>query len=237
MTRPNPDMMTEAEQYPHAPHCRCNLCRPDLVKKPAQVVTPPIRQENVSPSTLPPERKPPNWPHGFWDMLCMTARADVDLILQKEHTYQGSWKKRGGPGAFFTFARPIDRYEQIARDGGYDLFAILQKEHDDGVYSQDGTLSATIRDIRCYLLLLEAEATVRKKADNYQRVPPEGGPIPPTTNLCEPRDAEKAKAIYDGYKNGAEIQSAPPECHVPGCTQLAGHPGPHTAFRNYGANT
>lgn len=156
----------------HSYGCQCEACmqstfqpiqhpRPEI---PYQMNTPsPINTKNVDPSTLDPADKPSNWPHGFWDLLCQIAKQDTRTILQKEHTYKGSWKKRGGQGAFFTFARPIDRYEEIAKQGDYDLLGILQKEYDSGTYGQDGTLSATVKDIRCYLLLLEAEAASRNQ--------------------------------------------------------------------------
>jgi len=72
-----------------------------------------------------------------------------------------SWKKRDGAGAFFTIARPWDRFESISKTAGYDLFAKIGEE---GLEGQDGTLIACVRDLRRYLMLVEAEMTERLTA-------------------------------------------------------------------------
>lgn len=86
------------------------------------------------------------------------ASRDVETLEHKERTYAGSWKKRGGVGAFMMLARKMDRIELISERAGYDIFAVIDRE---GLGGADGELLAEIRDLRCYLLLVEAEMTAR----------------------------------------------------------------------------
>jgi hypothetical protein len=78
------------------------------------------------------------------------ARTDCDQVRLKEETYRGSWKKRGGIGAFMMLARKWDRIEEMMIERAYDIF----REPGDG---SDGTPLAEIRDLRRYLLLVESE--------------------------------------------------------------------------------
>jgi hypothetical protein len=88
------------------------------------------------------------------DYLDTISAQDVATLREKERTYGGSWKKRGGVGAFMMLARKMDRLENIAAAANYDIFAVIRGEGLDGA---DGTLIAEIRDLRCYLMLVEAE--------------------------------------------------------------------------------
>lgn len=83
---------------------------------------------------------------------------DVETLVHKERTYGGSWKKRGGVGAFMMLARKMDRIELISERAGYDIFAVIEN---DGLGGEDGELLAEIRDLRCYLILVEAEMVAR----------------------------------------------------------------------------
>ena|SRR5882762_3810620 len=87
------------------------------------------------------------------------AQADIAYIRRKDAQYDASWKKREGAGAFFTIARPWDRFESISKRAAYDLFAKIGEE---GLEGQDGTLIACVRDLRRYLMLVEAEMTERQ---------------------------------------------------------------------------
>jgi hypothetical protein len=84
------------------------------------------------------------------------VQADVEYVRRKDAQYDASWKKRDGVGAFFTIVRPWDRLESISRSVGYDVFAKIREEGLDG---PDGSLIACVRDLRRYLLLVEAEMT------------------------------------------------------------------------------
>jgi hypothetical protein len=91
------------------------------------------------------------------------VQADVEYVRRKDAQYDASWKKRGGGGAFFTIVRPWDRLENISRSVGYDVFA---KIRDEGLEGPDGSLIACVRDLRRYLLLVEAEMTEQLAAPN-----------------------------------------------------------------------
>ena len=87
------------------------------------------------------------------------AAQDVSTLQQKEQTYRGSWKKRGGVGAFMMLARKWDRLENITSlpRFNYDVFEAIAVDPTGA----DGTVLAEIRDLRCYLMLVEAEMRER----------------------------------------------------------------------------
>jgi hypothetical protein len=95
--------------------------------------------------------------------LSDVANGDVAHIMEKEKTYKGSWKKRGGVGAFMMLARKWDRLENIleASKPPYDVFAAM-KNNPSG---SDGTILAEVRDLRRYLLLVEAEMVAQGVLD------------------------------------------------------------------------
>ena len=78
------------------------------------------------------------------------ADEDVSELRRKEATYKGSWKKRDNVGTFMMLARKWDRLEQMAKERDWD---VLDRPGD----GSDGTMIAEIRDLRRYLLLVEAE--------------------------------------------------------------------------------
>jgi|SRR5215472_8286102 len=84
--------------------------------------------------------------------LQLIADADVKQLVAKEDSYNSSWKKRGGIGAFMMLGRKWDRIEAAAEANRWDIFdAIFQdKLHEEGVLDD-------IRDLRGYLMLVEHE--------------------------------------------------------------------------------
>jgi hypothetical protein len=104
------------------------------------------------------------------------AAEDVRYVRDKDAKYNASWKQRGGVGAYFTIVRPLDRMINMldpTRKPGdqreapmaewrntpvpaYDIFAGVAAE---GLEGPDGSLIACIRDLRRYLLLVEAHMT------------------------------------------------------------------------------
>jgi len=88
------------------------------------------------------------------------ADEDVAQLQYKESTYQGSWKRRGGIGACMMMLRKIDRLEVMVKAYCYDIFAAIEADLNAGA---DGTVLAEIRDLRRYLLLIEAEMRAKKK--------------------------------------------------------------------------
>jgi hypothetical protein len=79
---------------------------------------------------------------------------DKATIERKERVYQGSWKKRGGRGAFFTMARKWDALEKLVEGEDYEHDIFYAAVHDG---EGDGTVLDQIRDLRVYLTLIEAE--------------------------------------------------------------------------------
>ena len=77
---------------------------------------------------------------------------DYKEVVSKDHEYGASWKKRGGCGAYMMLARKWDRIEeQVEHRSDFNVFAAI--EQDD---RPEGILD-DIRDLRRYLLLVEAE--------------------------------------------------------------------------------
>ncbi len=103
---------------------------------------------------------------GYLDELAAIADGDVANIEEKERAYGSSWKRRGGIGAFMMFARKFDRIEQrvsteISATGEapgaqrHNLFQhIVADRRAEGLLDD-------IRDLRRYLILVEAEMAAR----------------------------------------------------------------------------
>jgi hypothetical protein len=96
---------------------------------------------------------------GHMDYLGAVSAADVAHLNEKEATYRGSWKKRGGVGAAMMAARKWDRLEVMLStdEFKYDIFAAIAADPS----GRDGCALAEIRDLRRYLLLIEAEMVSR----------------------------------------------------------------------------
>jgi hypothetical protein len=77
---------------------------------------------------------------------------DIQLVIEADIAYNGSWQTRGGVGAFMMLARKWDRFEPRTKKHGYDVFeAIRQDTRREGVIDD-------VRDLRRYLALVEAYA-------------------------------------------------------------------------------
>jgi hypothetical protein len=86
------------------------------------------------------------------------ATQDAAVLIERDKSYGSSWKKRGGIGAFMMLARKWDRIENILRHltpATWDVFAAIEMDPNDNGIIDD------IRDLRRYLLLVEAEMTCR----------------------------------------------------------------------------
>jgi len=80
---------------------------------------------------------------------------DLNGLLQAEKSYGDSWKIRGGIGAFMMMARKWDRLEKRVRVMGWDVFRAIEEDtRGEGVIDD-------IRDLRRYLVLVEAEMLSR----------------------------------------------------------------------------
>lgn len=112
--------------------------------------------------------------NGHIQYLQEIALRDVETVTAKDAEYGASWKKRGGTGAFMMLARKWDRLENglqpveegvpTARLGSarkldipaYDIItAALLDNRSEGIIDD-------IRDLRAYLLLVEAEVMNRR---------------------------------------------------------------------------
>lgn len=113
------------------------------------------------------------------DYLHQVTQSDIEVLKHKELTYEGSWKKRGGVGVFMMLARKWDRLENMLKANRYDVFdTILAAPH-----GTDGSVLAEVRDLRRYLILVEAEMVARgivfveeiQREINYPGTPEDGG--------------------------------------------------------------
>lgn len=136
------------------------------------------------------------------------------FISDRDAHYESSWKKRGGPGAFNTIARPWDRFEAIAKRNGQDIFKVIQEEIDQGkTENDDGTLQACVRDLLCYMALLMVETADMRKAyglrtelrEAYNGNPPK---------RQEPAHTTNSKAAEDIFPTSPKKQGQPSKAKV-----------------------
>lgn len=102
----------------------------------------------------------------YLEFIDEVAREDVTGLLKAQRSYGDSWKKRGGVGAFMMLARKWDRVEKqvcvgIDEDGEpiyQSIFVAIKKD------TRAEGLIDDVRDLRRYLLLVEAEMRARGAA-------------------------------------------------------------------------
>lgn len=87
----------------------------------------------------------------YTQFLSVVAQKDVDGLFAKDREYGASWKKRGGVGAFMMLARKWDRLELAVAAHGWDIFQLVEADR-----REEGAID-DVRDLRRYLLLVEAE--------------------------------------------------------------------------------
>lgn len=117
--------------------------------------------------------------------LAPVAAEDIKELDRKERSYAGSWKKRGGVGAWMMLARKVDRLEHLQeREGGAhrDIFEGIAADPSGA----DGSVLAEVRDLRRYLMLVEAEMVARGVV-KLEAAPPLGAQ----------KDSESGQRIYD----------------------------------------
>lgn len=93
-------------------------------------------------------------------ILKAIAEGDVAQLIVKEKEYKGSWKKRGGVGAFMMLARKWDRLEAQVENQGYDIFEALQRD------MRTTGLIDDLGDLRRYLMLVEMEMQIRNSSEH-----------------------------------------------------------------------
>jgi hypothetical protein len=143
--------------------------------------------------------------------LKQVALHDVAELERKEKTYQGSWKRRGGVGASMMMLRKADRLEQMLHDYKYDIFERIASE---GLDSVDGTAIAEVRDLRRYLLLIEAEMVARSNGSNYMIEPESIKPGTPEDgghHAEQQDDNEEPVQILERLEDGLKTKDIPEE--------------------------
>lgn len=93
----------------------------------------------------------------FLEFLNEIAMEDVAGLKKAAESYGNSWKSRGGVGAFMMLARKWDRMENRLRKAkmAWDIFwGIFNDDRGEGLIDD-------VRDLRRYLLLVEAEVRAR----------------------------------------------------------------------------
>lgn len=95
------------------------------------------------------------------DYIAGVVNNDIRVILEKESMYWGSWKARGGIGAFFITARKWDALENMLEKNEPNMYDIFDACVKGG--AGDGSPLEQVRDLRRYLTLIEAEV-IRLKA-------------------------------------------------------------------------
>lgn len=136
--------------------------------------------------------------------------ADAEVLAEKNEQYGGSWKRRGGVGAFMMAARKWDRIEEIVRTKyGYDIFKAIREERGNSTE----TMLETIRDLRRYFTLIEAEMLREFQAEAEARkstvVKPApsliGTPTPYVTrdarHVGEPIQVQLEGSVHIGDRN------------------------------------
>lgn len=100
-------------------------------------------------------------PMEYLKHLHNVATQDVQALTRAAGDYGASFSKRGGVGHFMMMARKWDRMEQAMKNTAlgeppaYDIYARAEKD-----IRPEGLID-DIRDLRRYLLLLEAELIAR----------------------------------------------------------------------------
>lgn len=91
----------------------------------------------------------------FLGELDAISREDAEGLKRAYESYGPSWKQRGGVGAYMMACRKFDRLENRVRKLGWDVFrAIAEDDRGEGCIDD-------VRDLRRYLMLIEAEMRAR----------------------------------------------------------------------------
>jgi hypothetical protein len=81
-----------------------------------------------------------------FNRMAELATKIIETVKAKDAHYGSSWKRRGGPGAFFVMCRKWDRIETLAKQEGFDIFKALAEN--------TGDIRDDIEDLVGYLLLI-----------------------------------------------------------------------------------
>ena len=93
----------------------------------------------------------------YMQHLDSISTGDVASLHEARKSYGDSWKKRGGTNAFFMLCRKWDRLDLQVEKHHYDIFAAAVADtRVEGIIDD-------IRDLRRYLILVEAEIIERQR--------------------------------------------------------------------------
>lgn len=111
------------------------------------------------------------------EALHTVAQSDVEGLMEARRHYGESWKAEGGFSAWFNVKRKIDRLVKLcsrpvevfgASDFVRERYNIFSHIEADLIEGGEGVLD-TIRDLRRYLTLVEAEMLLQDKKLPLQR--------------------------------------------------------------------
>lgn len=129
----------------------------------------------------------------YRDYMQAVADEDVRFTRAKDESYGGSWKRAGGRSAWFMLRRKMDRLIELLKPPsppvGWPTTATVTAETVDRLLrmtqaedvfaavtarpgGEDGTVLAEVRDLRRYLLLVEAEMVARGVVEVPAKAPP-----------------------------------------------------------------
>ena len=99
---------------------------------------------------------------GYLDYLITVVENDLKALREAEKSYGDSWKRRGGVGAYMMLARKWDRIENQVKQNlpncehhaRWNIFEHL-------AHSKPNGIADDVRDLRRYLILVEAEMRAR----------------------------------------------------------------------------
>lgn len=116
----------------------------------------------------------------FLELLDEIGREDAEGLRKAAESYGNSWKQRGGVGAFMMLARKFDRMSNRVEKTGWDVFrAIAEDDRGEGVIDD-------VRDLRRYLMLVEAEMRARGFERTHRDNAPNVRPPELTKHVMQP---------------------------------------------------
>lgn len=115
------------------------------------------------------------------DFIAAVSEQDLVNLESKERTYGSSWKRRGGVGAFMMAARKWDRLEGMLQRLSWDVFGAIASQSGER-QGTDGTVLAEVRDLRRYLLLIEAEMMATRCVEQLEGLADYQGAEVPTVS-------------------------------------------------------
>lgn len=146
------------------------------------------------------------------------AKTDIEELRRKEKTYGGSWKKRGGIGAYHVSVRVMDRLEKIVEEQfNQDIFAAIRAD----CSGADGSALAQVRDYRRYLMLIESQMMAEGVVRAGEKI--EETPLSPPCEGIVGSEYEKGWDSSGGRTRFRDSVGGPPSgAQLPCCGAVVG---------------